>query len=335
MKLERSITMKMRKMMVVFCMLFLTSALLVGCGGKKNGDSGTNTKPTDQTTDVVEAKFADVKPTIDGKDNDELWQTIEAKTIMLDAQNTFDMKSSYDNDNVYFLFKWISPEKAPPSLGSWFKKDGKWNWEFISDSFSILWDASQIPDFAAKGCTPLCHQESTDLNHRYMGTANPTDIEEVWEWTPGVTNQKNIMAPYLIVSLPDGVTYEDENFDNKATWEHLPGEYGYHRNRAKDAIAPAEQIVGDKAPFYIINDKPASGDAGMVKATGTYEEPFYILEVARPRTPANTNLLQFNVSDNGWLDTLFGVAIHYKTERDSHKTMALGATYRMVGKNAK
>jgi hypothetical protein len=268
-------------------------------------------------------------------ENDELWQTIEAKTITLDAQNTFEMKSSYDNDNVYFLFKWISPEKADQTVGTWTKKDGKWNWEFVTDSFSILWDASKIPDFATKACTPLCHQESTDLNRRYMGTANPTDIEEIWEWNPGVTNQKNMMAPYLIVALPDGVTYEDAAFDNKVTWEHLSGEYGYHRNRAKDEIAPAEQITGDKAPFYILNDKPCSGDAGLVSAKGTYEEPFYILEVARPRTPANTTLTQFNVPDNGWLDTLFGVAIHYKSERDLHKTMALGATFRMVGKNAK
>jgi hypothetical protein len=326
--------MKMRNMISVFCMFVMITTLLIGCGGKKPGNSST-TKPVDQTTDIVESKYAEVKPTIDGIDNDELWQNIEAKTITLDAQNTFEMKSSYDNNNVYFLFKWISPEKAAPSIGSWFKKDGKWNWEFDTDSFSILWDVGEIPDFATKACTPLCHQESTDLNHRYMGTANPRDIEEIWEWNPGVTNQKNMMAPYLIVALPDGVTYEDANFDNKITWEHLPGEYGYHRNRATDTIAPAEQIAADKAPYYILNDKPASGDAGLVSAKGTYGEPFYILEVARPRTPSNTTLTQFNVSDNGWLDTLFGVSIHYKSERDEHKTMALGATFRMVGKNAK
>lgn len=328
--------MKIRNMVSYFCVIVLASALLAGCGGaKKPTGSGSTTKPTDQTADIVESKFAEVKPTIDGLETDELWQNIEAKTIQIDAQNSFEMKSSYDNDNVYFLFKWISPEKAAPSVGSWFKKDGKWNWEFVSDSFSILWDAGKIPDFATKACTPLCHQESTDLNRRYMGTANPTDIEEIWEWNPGVTNQKNIMAPYLIVALPDGVTYEDPNFDNKVTWEHLPGEYGYHRNRSTTEIAPAEQITGDKAPFYILNDKQPSGDAGLVSAKGTYEEPFYILEVARPRTPANTTLTQFNVPDNGWLDILFGTSVHYNTERDYHKTMALAATFRMVGKNAK
>lgn len=328
--------MKLRNIFAVFCVVFLTASLLVGCGGpKKPTTNGSTTKPSDQTTDIVEAKFAEVKPTIDGKDTDELWQSIEAKTITLDAQNTFEMKSSYDNDNVYFLFKWISPEKAPQTLGTWTKKDGKWNWEFDRDGFSILWDTSKIPEFATKACTPLCHQESTDLNRRYMGTPNPSDIEESWVWNPSIINQKGIMASYLVVALPDGVTYEDPNFDNQVTWEKLPGEYGFYINRSKDSFAPAEQIKGDVAPYYILTDKPASGDAGIVKATGTYEEPFYILEVARPRTPGNTTLTQFNVPENGWLDTLFGVAIHYKSERDEHKTMALGATFRMVGKNAK
>lgn len=328
--------MKIKRIFCLFAIIALSATILSACGCKKTTNGGSGQKPADQTTDIVEAKFAEVKPTIDGKDTDELWQTIEPKTINIDTQNSFEMKSSYDSNNIYFLFKWISPDKAPPSVGKWFKKaDGKWNWEFITDGFAILWDTSKMPDFAKQACTPLCHQESEDLNHRFMTTANASDIEEIWEWNPGVTNQKNIMGAYLIGVLPTGITYEDANFDNKVSWEHLPGEYGYHRNRATDAIAPAEEIKGDTAPFYILNDKQPSGDAGLVVAKGSYEEPYYILEVARPRTPANNNLTQFAVSDNGWFDILFGTSIHYKSERDLHKTMSLAATLRMVGKNAK
>jgi len=327
--------MKIKGLLCLITVVTVSAGILTGCGGKKTSNGGNGQKPADQTTDIIESKFAEVKPTIDGLDNDELWQSIEPKSIVIDTQNSFEMKTSYDSNNIYFLFKWISPDKAPPSIGKWFKKDGKWTWEFITDGFSILWDTSKMPDFAKQACTPLCHQESEDLNHRFMTTTGTDYIQEIWEWNPGVINQKNIMGAYLIGTLPDGVTYEDENFDNKVSWEHLPGEYGYHRNRATDAIAPAEEIKGDTAPFYILSDKAPSGDAGLVVAKGSYEEPFYILEIARPRTPANIDLTKFSVSDNGWLDILFGCSIHYKSERDLHKSMPVAATLRMVGKNAK
>lgn len=324
--------MKLHKLLALFVVVLMSSVVLSSCGPKKVADG---VKPTDQTTEIVESKFAEVKPTIDGKDGDELWQTIEPVTINLESSLTFEMKSSYDDQNVYFLFKWISPDKAPPSLGTWLKKDGNWTWEFVNDTFSIVWDAAKMPDFAKNACTPLCHDKQEVLDKRYMGPDNPSDLEEIWEWSPGVTNPLNIMASYLLVPLPEGVTPDDANFNNKITYEHLSGEYGYYRNRLEDASAPAEQIVGDKAPLYIINGKEPSGEAAMVKATGTYEEPFYILECARPRTSSNTSLTQFDVPDNGWKDILFATAIHFKAERDLHKTMKVGATFRMVGKNAK
>ncbi len=313
-------------------------SLFAGCGGGSNGNgsgSGTATKPEDQTQTIVESRFVNASINLDGMDDEDIWNTIDPVTVQLESGVFFDMKSFYDDDNVYFLFKWIDMDEGPLStIGKWFiDRNDKWTWDFNSDGFSIVWDVMKAPNFAYEACTPLCHDQPSDLNRRYMGTDNPRDIQEFWNWNPGVTNAKGIMAAYLWEALPSGVTVDDPDFDNKITWGLLPGEYGFYHNRARDEIAPGEQIVGNEAPLWIIEDVPASGDAALVKAFGAFHEPFYILEVSRPRRPSNPDLHKFTVADNGWSDILFAAAIFMNNERDKKTVQKEAATLRMVGKN--
>lgn len=321
-------------MALVAVMVF---SVLAGCGGGGSKDPKTSEKPKDQTTTIVESRYQEATVNLDGVDTDEVWAGIEPVTVNLESGVSFEMKSFYDAENIYFLYKWIDLDEGPVStLGEWFKTaEGTWNWKFESDGFSICWDVSKVPNFSTEACTPLCHDQPTDRNRRYMGTDNPQDMQEFWNWSPGVTNAKGIMAPYLWVALESGVTVDDPGFDNKTTWAHVDGEYGFYHNRAKDEIAPADQINGDTAPLWILKDVEASGDAALIKAFGLFDFGQYTLEVSRPRNPSNRDLHKFEVAENGWSDILFAAAIFHNNERDNKKVMKEAATLRMVGKNVK
>lgn len=322
-----------------FLLLVMVGLLIISLSNISCGKGGSNGgKPENQTAEIVESRYSELKPALDGVETDELWASIEPTVVNIEEGLTVDIKTSYDDENIYFLFKWLDEDGEPmSSTGSWLKNDGKWTWEFPTDGFSIIWDvtANGITDFATTGCTALCHDEAEDLDRRYMAPDNPSDYAELWVWNPGVTDTKGIMASYVIEPLPGDVTPDDAYFNNKITWKKLPGEYGFIHNISDTEFAPKEQISGDKAPLYILTEIPASGDAGIIKAKGTIEGAMYILEIARPRFPSNTeDLYSFEVEDNGWKDILFGAAFHHNDDRDSHNTMEVAATLRLVGKNA-
>ncbi|MCK5847774.1 MAG: hypothetical protein KAH01_01085 [Caldisericia bacterium] len=321
----------------------LCFSCLVGCGDKTttepNNDNNqqeqeTGNLPEDQTATIVNCGFVDVKPTLDGIENEEVWANMEYTQIELESSKFIDVKSYYDNDNVYFLFNWISEmtnEPTDSTAGHWYtKEDGTWTWDSTMDTFSIAWDLCDLPDFAETGCTPLCHDASNVLNNRYMGTEITGDIIELWVWSPAVSGMKGIMASYLWTNVESDIDIDAENFDNKITWEKLPGEYGFVYNRAEDANEPAEG--GENAPLYIVNDKQPSGDAALVSAVGLFEFGGYILEIARPRNPSALDLTHFEVSDDGYADFLFAPNYHTLGQRDDHFTPDTASTLRMVGK---
>ncbi len=311
----------------------LTVGLLSGCGG--GGEVAPPGPPESETDIIVESQYRQANITLDGVDSEEVWNDIEWTEIPITSRNYFEMKSFYDDDNVYFLFRWmdVSPSQIS-TTGKWYvRPDGSWNWDFKSDGFSIVWDTSRMPNFAYEACTPLCHDQPSDLNRRWMGTENPADIQEFWNWNPGVTNAKGIMASYLWGALPPGVSTDDPDFNNRITWGELPGEYGFYLNRDENEIAPEEKIEGDHAPLWILKDEPASGDAALVQAYGQFQVPYYYLEVSRPRDPSNPDLTKFTVSENGWNDILFAAAVFHSNERDQKDYMQTAATLRLVGKN--
>lgn len=326
--------MKFKVLKVLVSVLLVASVgFLYGCGGK---GGTTPKKPEAKTTQVIECKYTETPPTIDGIADDGLWQNTQPVSVTLENIYKFDMRTAYDNDNIYFLFEWLDADSGEmKSIGEWVIENGKWNWHLNSDALSVMWDISEIKDFDKTGCTTLCHQEPEDLNKRYMGTSSVSEYEEMWWWNPAITGIKGIAATYFINALPQDVSIDDPNFDNKITWQSVPGEYGFKRNKAESSFAPAEKIAGDKAPLYIIEDTPASGDAAVVKAQGKWDAGKWTLELSRPRDTGNKDMVKFDVQSNGWKDYIFAVAIQYNSERDLHKTMPEGATLRMVGKEVK
>ena len=232
------------KSIVAFLVVFaLSVTCFISCGepasdnGNQSTDNGTSEvtqeKPEDQTATIVDCNFIDVKPTLDGVQDEEVWNTIEPSTIELESGNQVWLKSYYDNDNVYFLFDWISPmtnSAEDSTAGHWYKdEEGSWTWDSKMDTLSVAWDLSGIPDFAETGCTPLCHDQSNVLDNRYMGTDVTGDIVELWVWSPAVSGMKDIMASYIWID-PAGEDTEDPNWDNKITWEKFLGEYGFFYN---------------------------------------------------------------------------------------------------------
>lgn len=336
----------MKQLFVLFLVFTVGSALLMGCGGNdtdnspvgNGGTSQTETpgeKPEDVTDTIVECRFVDAQPTIDAVGDEEVWSNIEPTTVELESGMWVDVKTYYDNDNIYFLYDWISDMTTSPehsTAGHWKKDDdSNWTWDSKMDALSIAWDLSDIPEFLTTGCTPLCHDQSNTLDNRYMATEIPGDIVELWVWSPAVSGMKNIMASYILTDVPAGTDTEDFNFDNKMAWEKLPGEYGFFYNRAEDEKKPMDGDEG--APLYIINDENPEGEAALIQAVGKYEAGGYKLEVARPRNPSNRDLTHFEVSDNGYADFYFAIAMHSIEERENHKTAETASTLRLIGKS--
>lgn len=324
------------KVLTIALLISFGFSTLCGCGGGGNTPSDGGKKPEAKTNQVIECKYTEKTPIINGVPDDELWQDVQPVNITLESFYSFDIRTAYDDENIYFLFEWVDADSGEmKSAGEWFKENEKWNWQIKSDAFSIMWDLSEIPEFNTTGCTTLCHDTSEDPNKRYMAPDNLNDYEELWWWNPAVSGLKGIAASYFVVALPEDANIDDPNFDNKVTWEELPGEYGYRRNKAQDIFGPAEQIAGDKAPLYIIEETPASGDAAMVKAQGRWDSGKWFIELSRPRNPENKDMLKFEVNDNGWEDFIFAVAISFNEDRENHTTMQEGATLRLIGKDVK
>ncbi len=242
-----------------------------------------------------------------------------------------EIKSLYDEEYVYFMFRWFDPTKSLSRFPWQKNKDGSWQHlakkdhtkhenTYYEDKFAVLWNINQ-KGFKKKGCDKSCHLVENGLIDGVGDTSsgrhynkNQGETNDEWQWKSARTNPVNYMD--------DGFV-DNEHETNKKWGRHsdFPGGGGYYVNKdKKNSEAPlwmsASEITrlenwiyddkkipfkdnfkaGDRVPGIIVS--PLKNARADVLAKGEWKDEHWQLEVKRKRITLHENSqlqdIQFN-----------------------------------------
>lgn len=264
------------------------------------------------------------------------WQAAKPLTVRLDEltykpstgypgikETDVEVRSLYDADNVYFVFKWEDPTQSQ-ARWPWVKQqDGTWQQQsnldstgnenfHYEDKLTVAWNISE-KGFAKKGCEQSCHMVDNgkiyDIPDNSAGrhfTAAPGQTVDVWHWKSART------AP---VGRADDQYFDHSHNENKE-WGRKSDENtggGYKDNIPDGMSAPVTQLGStpkwmngnpnstdkfwirdeDKVAF-VDTFKPGDVIAGVitqaylgsradVSAKGVWQDGYWTVEVQRKR----------------------------------------------------
>ena len=284
---------------------------------------------------LVSARGA-TAPDLDGNPSDAAWADVQAVTVDTTgganhSATRVTIKSTFDDENVYFLLIWADPSQSfllnpweKQNDGSWKKLSGADNQggdenEFYQDKLALLWPVNNsLPGFApgseaGRGCGIACHsgEGAPDKALGLMLTGGPDQIGDLWQLKT-VMNAGQVDDGYL-----DGTSYSQDS--PWAGFHGDPGKGGYRSNQTKDRSAPAymPKDGGEKtgAPGYILDAEkenfdeglfspaerlpgllkaPYEGDRGDIRAGWSYQDGAWTLELARKRVTGSAYDVQFD-----------------------------------------
>ena len=271
-------------------------------------------------------------PTLDGMADDAIWADATAIQVEIEdganeADGIVDIKSAYDDENVYFLVTWNDPTES--FLRSpWVKQeDGTWlklsdpddrggdNNIYYEDKMAFIWPVdNSIPNFENKGCFTACHSgEDTEVKpygNKY--TDEVGEVGDIWHWK-SVRNLNQLDDQYL-----DSTTYSADTPEAGRHGDPKDGG-GYVNNENEDKTMPAFMgaegfpvdgspgfiISGEELPFddslFVAGDMipgivkaPFEGDRGNISAGWHWEDGVWTLEISRPLETGSEYDVQFN-----------------------------------------
>jgi len=300
---------------------------------------------------AIESKLSPSPIIIDGQ-KDPQWNAIKPLTVELNElpyepdngyqglqETSIEISSVYDDDYVYFLFRWYDPTKSLARF-PWEKQiDGSWiklaNLDhtlhentYYEDKLAIYWDINER-GFKKKGCDKSCHMQEKgmlegvkDTSSGRHYTKNEGETIDEWHWKATRTN--------LLKQMDDG--YVDNEHETNGKWgRHIdePHAGGYYANDKKTAVptwmngaeaSPSPDWVVDSTKVAF-KDTFKAGDrvGGIVIAPfeqaradviahGVWADDYWQLEIKRKRITqhkdSSTQDVQFDNLDKAYY---FGV----------------------------
>jgi hypothetical protein len=252
---------------------------------------------------------------------DKAWDAAKQITVKLDelpyepsngykgmTSTDVNIKSLYDDENVYFLITYKDPTKSLTRF-PWVKQDdGSWKKlankdstghdnTYYEDKFAMFWNIN-TKGFEAEGCAIACHlDEPGDKSAGRKYTASASETIDMWH-------------AKFVRSLPMGMfddQYVDNNTDPKKNkgWGRKgdTGKGGYKNNDSADKSTPAFMNLNptEDEKYYIIPSKkvpfvdnfkkgdvvggidiaPMRGGRADILARNNYENGVWTLEVMR------------------------------------------------------
>ena len=122
--------------------------------------------------------------------DDPVWQKAPAvlvpvkwREILGGEEETVFTKAVYNDDSLYFLFKWVDPTRSVTKQ-SW-QFDGK-QWVHLKgneDRIALLFETTRINKFATKGCAVTCHSPpDVDREQWKLATQTAAEKGDLWHW---------------------------------------------------------------------------------------------------------------------------------------------------------
>jgi len=226
-------------------------------------------------------------------------------------KTTVNMKSMYDDENVYFLYTYKDPTKSLNRF-PWMKQDdGSWKQlknkdetghenTYYEDKFAVYWNINS-PEFAKKGCDSACHR-AKDGKINGIVDKNParkyTDEGEtldMWHWKSVRRNEFSQLDDQFVDSNTD--PKKNKGWGRKGDHK-TGGVYMNHKENGLPAFVSADLtedsvIVDDanKIPFTADYSQTKripgvvvsayTGSRGDVAAKGVWKDGVWTLEMKR------------------------------------------------------
>ena len=262
--------------------------------------------------------------TIDGV-RDKHWDLAEPLKITLNElpykpnngyeglkETDIEIRSLYDDEHIYFLYRWYDPTISLARFPWEKSKDGTWKQlsnkdstihenTYYEDKLAVYWNINER-GFIKKGCDKSCHMVEDGLlegikdssSGRHYTKKSGETIDE-WHWKGMRTNPNGQME--------DGFVNNEHETNKKwgrQTDEHSGG--GYYNNTNDtyfpawmngdiDVEAPLWVIDATKIPFkdtFKVGDRiggivtgPLKGSRGDVSAKGVWKDDHWQLEIKR------------------------------------------------------
>jgi hypothetical protein len=301
------------------------------------------------------------KITLDGTE-DKAWKNADSINVIVDnlpykpnngyegiKKTTVNIKSLYDEENIYFFVKYKDPTKSLERF-PWVKqKDGKWKQlknkdstghenTYYEDKFAMYWEIKSR-GFKKKGCDIACHMSNDgkvnnikDSSAGRKYTRKSSESIDMWHWKSVRTNPLGQIDDQFVDSTKDPKL--NKNWGRKGD-DKTGG--GYENNVAKDGKLPMFDnskrssknkywvmqnlktkfkdnfTPGDVVPGVVIST--FDGHRGDIKVFGHWVNGEWVLEISRKLVTKGSNTkiqdVQFNDLSNPYF---FGVAVFDNTQ---------------------
>jgi hypothetical protein len=270
--------------------------------------------------------------TLDGSPSEAAWaaaKEIEIPVAGGVGATTVAMKALYDDQNIYFLVRWLDESKTESVLiNGWVYRNGKWE-KYLDpvtgraeeDRFGVQWEIGKVEGFATMGCLALCHPGKTEWKEPglRMHTKNPGERTDEWHWKAGRSNPLGVIHDKYIDNTVDPEDVE--------AGHHGDGKGFYSRNRNKEKTGPVyieanplddrdamfmfkgEINAGEAAPIAsfpggipdgtivpgrILDESKAVGDVADPKVKGVFKDGYWTLEIKRALKTGSDKDVQFD-----------------------------------------
>lgn len=269
----------------------VSSVLMAGCAA---GSGGAATSPANTLTAIkVDATSLDAAAAF--------WAnapktTVATKGVTKGAVDgaTVTLQAAYDGTKIVIRAEW--PDETDSWRRNTWSYDGaKWRKGGDEDRFGLAFPIKDNPEFAAKGCGVLCHNQDADETKWWMGTDSADVKLDLWHWKSAETN-------------PVGQA-DDGSFNPRATITSTTGRVndklesgGPKANVTQDGKGPQSMskngldahfiIAGEDVPLDMNMIKkdaaipgnvlsPFNGSRGDISAKGTYANGKWVVVLSR------------------------------------------------------
>ncbi len=227
-------------------------------------------------------------------------------------ETELEIRSMYDDENIYFLYRWYDPTISLARFPWEKSSDGTWKQlsnkdstihenTYYEDKLAVYWNINER-GFIKKGCDKSCHMVEDGLlegikdssSGRHY-TKNEGETTDEWHWKGMRTNPNGQME--------DGFVNNEHETNKKwgrQTDEHSGGGYYNNTNETDfpawmngdiDVEAPLWVMDATKIPFkdtFKIGDRiggivtgPLKGSRGDVSAKAVWKDDHWQLEIKR------------------------------------------------------
>jgi hypothetical protein len=244
------------------------------------------------------------------------------------------MRSVYENDMVYFLFKWADPTESTVRFPWKKQSDGTWKQlvspdnaggdenTYYEDKFAVIWNINDsIAGFNQAGCTLTCHAGEAGKPFGNKYTTNPGERGDIWHWKGVRTNPVGQLDDQYV----DDTRYNADTAPEAGRHGDPATGGGYTNNTAAGTDVPAFTSPTQPGAYWILDDEKMPfvdtydkgdeiagivvskrlGDRGDISGKGVYADGGWTLEIARLRDTGSEFDVQFTDPS---AEYFFGVA---------------------------